>query len=56
MAVNIPTKKLETALDFFIRELEDDFTSPQQSSFQQHMPKVKRDVQEMEEVSDNVLS
>ena len=50
MAVNIPTKKFETALDFFIRELEDDFTSPQQSCFQQHMPKVKRDVQDMEEV------
>lgn len=42
--------KLSQCVDSFIKEVEDDFSAPHQSSFQNYMQKVKRDVQEMEEV------
>lgn len=52
MAVNLgPDSKITQCLDAFIREIEDDFSAPQQSSFQSFMPKVKRDIQSMEEVN-----
>lgn len=55
--MNLPVdSKITQSLDSFIREVEDDFQSPQQSSFQDFMPKVKRDVQSLEEVKDIPLS
>ncbi len=46
-----PDSKLSQCVDNFIKEVEDDFSAPHQSSFQNYMQKVKRDLQEMEEVS-----
>lgn len=43
--------KLFQGVDGFIKEVEDDFSAPHQSNFQHYMQKVKRDLQEMEEVS-----
>ena len=51
MAMNLgPDSKLSQCVDNFITEVEDDFSAPHQSSFQNYMQKVKRDLQEMEEV------
>ena len=52
MAVNLGAdSKLSQCVDAYIHEIEDDFSAPQQSSFQDFMPKVKRDIQSMEEVN-----
>ena len=52
MATNLVVdSKLSQGVDAFINEVDDDFKAPHQSTFQDYMPKVKRDVQSMEEVS-----
>lgn len=57
MAVNLGAdSKLSQFVDAYIREIEDDFSAPQQSKFQDFMPKVKRDIQSMEEVNKQTLS
>lgn len=57
MAVNLGTdSKLSQCVDAYIREIEDDFTAPQQSKFQDFMPKVKRDIQSLEEVNKHIIS
>ena len=51
MAMNLPVdSKVTQCIDSFIREVDSDFHAPHQSNFQDFMPKVKRDVQAMEEV------
>lgn len=50
MATNLVVdSKLSQGVDAFINEVDDDFKAPHQSTFQDYMPKVKRDVQSMEE-------
>ena len=45
-----PDEKIAGYIDFFLRELEDDFQSPGQSHFQDCMAKLRRDMLNMEEV------
>ena len=51
MALNIgPESKVTLCLDAFIRSVDEDFSAPNQSSFQSNMPKIKREIQSLEEV------
>ena len=45
-----PDEKVTGYIDFFLRELDDDFQAPGQSHFQDCMAKLRRDVLNMEEV------
>ena len=45
-----PDEKIAGYIDIFLRELDDDFQAPGQSHFQDYMAKLRRDVQNMEEV------
>ena len=45
-----PDEKTAGYVDFFLRELDDDFQAPGQSHFQDCMAKLRRDVLNMEEV------
>ena len=46
-----PDKQLSQFVDTFLKELEDDFQAPALSKFQDYMPKCRKGVQMMEEVS-----
>ena len=51
MAHNLgPDSKVTQCLESFILSVEGDFSDPSQSSFQSTMPKIKREIQSLEEV------
>ena len=52
MATIGPDKQLSQCVDDFIKELEDDFQSPAVSKFQDYIPRCRKGVQFMEEVSE----
>lgn len=52
MAAFVPDKQqLSQSIEQFLKEIDDDFSAPNNSKFQDYVPKCRKNVQAMEEVS-----